>query len=195
MSDGENLPQIEITTPVPVTALVHLKSPMTRPSKILASAHFDLSWLPIKTSSSMMGVTGVKLPSLNSSVCSDYPGACIDIRPTINWKKGGLNPECPITAKFQMFNDQTQSIEWLLVISNVGSTCSFRLTHGCLDGHYWLHLFLGFHPEPSDICRCPERHCSEERKGLSLWNPTNARALRSPTWSRISSPGWSVLVE
>ncbi|KAF4769503.1 hypothetical protein N7455_008330 [Penicillium solitum] len=34
-------------------------------------------------------------------------------------EKGVLNPECPsYKGNFQMFNDQTQSLEWLLVISN-----------------------------------------------------------------------------
>lgn len=32
-----------------------------------------------------------------------------------------------------------------------------------------------------------------ERGGFSLWTPTNSRALRSLTWSRITSLGWSVL--
>lgn len=132
MSDGENLPQIEITTPVPVTALVRLKSPMTRSSKILASAHFDLSRLPIKTSSLVMGVTGVKWSSLNSNCL----GACIDIR-LDEVEKGVLNPECPsYKGNFQVFNEQTQSLEWLLVISNVSSICSFHLTYECLDEHY-----------------------------------------------------------
>ncbi|CAI7607322.1 unnamed protein product [Penicillium discolor] len=61
-----------------------------------------------------MGVTGVKWSSLNSNC----PGACIDIR-LDEVEKGVLNPECPsYKGNFQAFNDQTQCLEWILVISN-----------------------------------------------------------------------------
>ncbi|KAJ5510661.1 hypothetical protein N7453_002764 [Penicillium expansum] len=47
-----------------------------------------------------------------------YEARSVVSRP-IQWKEGGvLNPECPANATFKMFNDQIQSIQLLLVVSN-----------------------------------------------------------------------------